>query len=46
MRKIENIIMHVVAVAAIVFAFMIAAGFVHAHPTHSCHQHSTVTHCR
>lgn len=44
-RLIEQIAMHVAAVAAITFALLIASGFVHAHPRHSCHQHATTTHC-
>jgi len=42
-RQFESVLMHVVAVAAILFAFWIALTPVKAEPR--CHQHHGVAHC-
>lgn len=42
-RTTEQVVMHIVAVAVMLFALWIAVTPVHAHP--HCHQHNGMTHC-
>lgn len=45
-KNVELILMHIVAVAAILFAFWIAVTPVKAQPSNNhCHKHGAVVHC-